>query len=215
MCIPHYPTDQYILVLQNSRGNTWADGAWIEVETENGNIALRTSLFKYSSDSLALSLYSPINLHSSWQYSNTASGTWKAYEFDDSTWTAVTLGPTCTTTATGVQYYRKTFTGLSNMASIEMQFNYRAGIVAYVNGVEVFRDNMPVGEVTQATLATGSYSNASLRGVIRAAGIAETQSVVAVELHFLRPTHREQSSSMVSFTMAPRSVRRTLATKWR
>ena len=184
MCIPHYPNDQYILVLQNSRGNTWADGAWIEVETENGNIALRTSLFKYSSDSLALSLYSPINLHSSWQYSNTASGTWKAYEFDDSTWTAVTLEPTCTTTATGVQYYRKTFTGLSNMASIEMQFNYRAGIVAYVNGVEVFRDNMPVGEVTQATLATGSYSNASLRGVIRAAGIAETQSVVAVELHF-------------------------------
>ena len=184
MCIPHYPNDQYILVLQNSRGNTWADGAWIEVETENGNIALRTSLFKYSSDSLALSLYSPINLHSSWQYSNTASGTWKAYEFDDSTWTAVTLGPTCTTTATGVQYYRKTFTGLSNMASIEMQFNYRAGIVAYVNGVEVFRDNMPAGEVTQATLATGSYSNASLRGVIRAAGIAEAQSVVAVELHF-------------------------------
>ena len=48
MCIPHYPNDQYILVLQNSRGNTWADGAWIEVETENGNIALRTSLFKYS-----------------------------------------------------------------------------------------------------------------------------------------------------------------------
>ena len=185
ICLPHYPGDQYVLALQNSRGNAWADGAWIEIETENSNIVLRTSLFKYGSESLALSLYSPITLHSSWKYTNTASGSWKELNFDDNSWTAVTLGPTCTTTATGVQYYRKTFAGLSGMASIELQFNYRAGIVAYVNGVEVYRDNMPAGEVTSATLASGSYASANLRGVIRSAAVAETeQSVVAVELHF-------------------------------
>ena len=40
------------------------------------------------------------------------------------------------------------------MAAYEVRFNYRYGIVAYVNGAEIFRDNMPSGSVTAESTAS-------------------------------------------------------------
>ena len=71
------------------------------------------------------------------------------------------------------------------MAAVITQFQYGHGIVAYINGVEIFRDNMPAGDVSQGTMASGSYATAEYHGVIRPAAVAEAaQSVLAVELHF-------------------------------
>ena len=63
--------------------------------------------------------------------------------------------------------------------------NYRYGIVAYINGVEVYRDNMPEGAVTSSTAATGSYATIDYFSIIRpGVEVSTTNSIVAIEIHF-------------------------------
>ena len=77
------------------------------------------------------------------------------------------------------------------MASIDIQFYYSHGIIAYINGIEVFRDNMPHGIINHSTLATNSYSYSSYRGIILPAFYAQfNQSVISVELHFTSVNER-------------------------
>ena len=71
------------------------------------------------------------------------------------------------TSVSGTQYFRKTFAGLANMAAYELALNYRYGIVAYINGNEIYRDNMPDGAVTSSTLASGSYTAVEFHNIIR------------------------------------------------
>ena len=57
--------------------------------------------------------------------------------------------------------------------------------VVYVNGEEVYRDNMPAGPITSSTSATGSYALASYHNVIRPGSeVSATASILAVEIHF-------------------------------
>lgn len=60
-----------------------------------------------------ISLYAPINKNAEWKYASgaQASGNWKDLNYSDASWTSITLGST-TETATGTQYFRKTFTGI-------------------------------------------------------------------------------------------------------
>ena len=71
------------------------------------------------------------------------------------------------------------------MAAYEASFNYKDGIVAYINGIEIYRDNMPSGPVSSSTAATGSYAILDYHSIIRPGSeVASTQSVLAVEIHF-------------------------------
>ena len=69
------------------------------------------------------------------------------------------------------------------MAAFELQLNYQFGVVAYINGAEVYRDNMPDGEPTSSTVATGSYSSYDYHGIIRSANEVTVSSILAVEVH--------------------------------
>ncbi|KAK8824718.1 hypothetical protein WA556_003868 [Blastocystis sp. ATCC 50177/Nand II] len=103
----------------------------------------------------------------------------------------------------GTQYFRKQFAGITDMAAYEARFNYRYGIVAYMNGVEIFRDHMPEGAVTPGTGSTGAYDAYEYHGVIRPAGEAEgTNNVLAVELHFANAG----SENAVSLSLYGRSI---------
>ena len=105
--------------------------------------------------------------------------------FSDSTWADATLG-SVTTSVSGTQYFRKQFVGLSNMAAYDVRLYYKAGVVAYINGAEVYRDNMPAGDPTAATDATGQYQDFAYRGFIRPGSeVASQQSILAVEVHFV------------------------------
>lgn len=70
---------------------------------------------------------------------------------------------------TGTQYFRKAFTGIADLAAYEFDFNYRYGIIAYVNGAEIYRDHMPAGAVTPDTASEGAFDAYEYRGVIRPA----------------------------------------------
>ena len=86
---------------------------------------------------------------------------------------------------TGVQYLRKSFAGITNMAAYELALNYRYGIAAYINGVEVYRDNLPEGTLSSSTLATGSYSTLEYHRILRpGANVASSSSLLAIEIHF-------------------------------
>ena len=90
------------------------------------------------------------------------------------------------------------------MASIDIQFKYSHGIIAYINGIEVFRDNMPHGIINHSTLATNSYSDSQYRGIILPAFYAQfNQSVVSVELHFTSVNERTiDFNSFISYQSA-------------
>lgn len=136
---------------------SWSDGAWIIIYGVNGNRVLRTIMIEKMNEYNQFSLNYPINKNEAWKYESSEHAGWKDASFNDANWTEMTLGAT-TTQASGTQYFRKSFTGLNTMAAIELQLKYSHGVVAYINGKEIYRDNMPTGEVTSATLATGSYT---------------------------------------------------------
>ena len=68
------------------------------------------------------------------------------------------------------------------------------GVIAYINGYEVYRDNMPEGDVSSTTAASGQYSEIAYRGFLRPGlEVASEQSILAVEIHFVN------TSSAVDF----------------
>ena len=86
--------------------------------------------------------------------------------------------------STGTQYFRKHFSGMSSLAAYELRVNYQYGAIFYLNGLEIYRDNMPAGDVSFTTPASASYESLAYRGVIRSASeIASVMNVLAVELH--------------------------------
>ncbi|KNB42925.1 hypothetical protein JH06_3300, partial [Blastocystis sp. subtype 4] len=182
-CLQNTPNQQYTLELYDYSSDSWTSGAWISIQGINGNVVLKTMMTEEYEEYHPLSLYSPINKGSSWKFTNSAPDAWKESSYIDSEWTTYTPGDT-SITSSGTQYYRHQFDGIPNMAAIEIQFKYKYGIVAYINGAEVFRDNMPSGTIASNTPASGSYQTVDYHGVIRSASVAQAAgAILAVEIH--------------------------------
>ena len=185
LCLTGSTNNQYKLKLLDSYGDSWVGGSYLKFEGINGNTVYKGYLTAKVSEEYDISFYYGANKNDEWKMtSGSVTGEWTQYSFPESGWSQVTLG-SVTTSASGTQYFRKTFAGLSNMAAYELGMNYRYGVVAYINGAEVYRDNMPEGPVTSSTPASGSYPLLDYRSVIRPGyEVANSQSVIAIELHF-------------------------------
>ena len=123
----------------------------------------------------------PIEKGSSWKIAlNSVSSDWKTILYDDDTWEEMSSAMV----STGTQYFRKHFAGMSSLAAYELRVNYQYGVIFYINGLEVYRDNMPSGDVSFATPASSSYESLAYRGVIRSASeVTSVVNVLAIELH--------------------------------
>ncbi len=185
-CLPRSTNSQYTLELNDSYGDSWTSGSHITFFGLYSNAFFKGYIVASRTESYSLSLYYPIHQSSEWRVkSGSAENGWTNYNFNDQTWTLATLSVT-PVQASGTQYFRKTFTGLANMAAYELALKYRYGIVIYINGGEVYRDNMPEGAIQSSTLAEGSYSILNYHNILRSgAEVSTTQSVLAIELHFL------------------------------
>jgi len=139
-----------------------------------------------------------------WRYLDDGSdqGTqWRMPEFDDSGWDSgpASLGhnnsPVTELRDTDpnfiTYYFRHTFT-LSNQASIthlDVSAQRDDGVVVYINGAEVWRDNMPTGPITFETVASSAATGAeettwySPASALAASVVSNGTNVVAVELH--------------------------------
>ena len=183
-CLEPTNNAQYTLVMKSSGSPwTWANYAWIELYGVNDNIVFAGMMTLKGVESQPFSLYSPIRKGSTWHYHTNPSERWKEASSVDASWSQVTSSSSISSLQTA--YLRKTFAGLSGMAAIDVQFLYRHGIIFYLNGDEILRDNLPSGEVTAQTPSSQSYQFLQYHGVLRSSSIAERSlNVLAVELHF-------------------------------
>ena len=182
-CLPDSLHQKYSLKMLDSGNDSWQNGGWIELIGINGNVVLKAIMVENSEEIIPFSLYSPIHVNSVWKFTNGASGNWMQPTFSDEAWTSVTLGTSTTSSSTGTQYFRKTFDGLTDMAAIDLEFKYKHGIIAYLNGVEVYRDNMPDGAITPETRCSKTYGTYDYRGTIRNGFEVAANSVFSVEVH--------------------------------
>ena len=187
ICLPSNEYNVYNITMSSTMTSPWIADGWIELYGVNGNLILKTVKATVGDESYLFSLYAPIGKGDAWKYAGSLQNGWREYSFADDSW--VDASPTIH--ASGTQYFRRRFVGAPNMASIEAQFRYSDGVVAYINGVEIYRDNMPEGEPTEGTAATKSYGTSDYRGVIRSSEVAEAaESVLAVEVHF-KTSHQD------------------------
>ncbi len=135
---------------------------------------------------------------SEWRYDDSGAdlGTaWREPGFDDAAWATGNGelgfgdGDEATVLASGnITYYaRKTFdfTG-AEPPSLDLRLKADDGAVVYLNGVEIARDNLPEGQITSSTPASGWRSGSDedfMEHIVRADPLVEGQNVLAVEIH--------------------------------
>ena len=141
-----------------------------------------------------------------WAYeeSGTNLGTaWRAPTYSDQNWsrgaaplgveesplpiplaTALNLGPTTFYFRTSFPY---TVVPVNEVADVRvsLQTLIDDGAVIYLNGTEIFRQNMPAGTIAYATNASNAVTNASLAGAfeVPAELLVDGPNVLAVEVH--------------------------------
>ena len=138
-----------------------------------------------------------------WKYWDTGTlpaASWNRADYVDTAWKsgAARLGFGADRETTAIQsghmtyYFRKTFSisSLASVGEVGMRFQRDDGVVVYLNGVEVFRDNMPAGLVGPTTPATTEVTDeqAWWRRVLPASGFQVGQNLLAVEVHQRRAT---------------------------
>ena len=149
-----------------------------------------------------------------WKYLDNGSnqGTaWRATAFNDSTWAsgAAQLGYGDGDEATVVSfggsssnkfvttYFRKSFTvsDASVVTALSLRLLRDDGAVVYLNGTEVYRNNMPIGTISNTTFASSVTEDSTFfTSSISPALLVSGTNVVAVEIH-----QSDAGSSDVSF----------------
>lgn len=160
-----------------------------------------------------------ISKGSTWKYLDNGSdqGTaWKEYAFDDSSWasgpavlgggdthitTNINLGPSGNRYIT--TYFRRTFELNSAVALKALDFSILRddGVVVYINGVEVTRQNLPEGPINYLTdtpvIISGADETTYFTGTASPLPpLIEGTNVIAVELH-----QRDGASSDLAFDL--------------
>ncbi len=156
---------------------------------------------------------------STWKYLDTGfdpGPTWKGLGYDDSAWasgaaqlgygdgdeaTVVSFGPNAAAKFP-TTWFRKTFTApaLPSDAVVRLRLLRDDGAIVHLNGVEVFRSNLPAGAVTSATLASSSVSSGAedsfYETIVAPSLLAAGTNVLAVEVH-----QQSASSGDLSFDL--------------
>lgn len=173
--------------------------------TSNGLLTLRLPDFREDAAARLVAVVPPpplIPTGAVWRYQDTGVdlGTaWREPGFDDRAWPSgpAQLGFGDGDEATVIHsnrlrittYFRRAFV-VSNAAAfgpLTLRLLRDDGAVVYLNGIEVFRSNMPTGTVTWATFATnavsGSEETTFFTATVSPAWLREGTNVLAVEVH--------------------------------
>lgn len=154
-----------------------------------------------------------------WKYLDNGSNqgnAWTAQGFNDITWatgfaelgygdgdeaSVVSYGPSSSNKYI-TTYFRKTFTvaNPSLFNSLNLQVVRDDGVVVYINGQEVWRNNMPGGTITTSTTANSAIAfgdeDAWQQATISSAFLLAGTNTIAVEIH-----QESGSSSDISFNL--------------
>jgi tartrate-resistant acid phosphatase type 5 len=125
---------------------------------------------------------------------------------DEATLVRCTAAPTCAGTETNkfiTTYFRHSFdvADPTALGPLDLALLRDDGAVVYLNGVEIFRSNMPCGAILSSTVASvaigGADESAIFHKTVRASGLVAGTNVLAVEIHQAGPT-----SSDISFDLS-------------
>jgi PKD domain/Bacterial Ig domain/Carboxypeptidase regulatory-like domain len=167
-----------------------------------------------------------ISTNATWRYLDDGSdqGTaWRSNNFNHTAWpsgagilgygqsnetTVLNFGPDPTHKFI-TYYFRRTFTvsNPTNYASYRLQVLRDDGFVAYLNGAEVWRDNMPTGAITSVTLALDqtepdSYQSRTLAPSQFIAGA----NTLAVEVHQVVGSSSDMNFDLALSGLSPSSA---------
>ncbi len=166
-----------------------------------------------------------IPLGASWRYRDLGvnqGSAWRETNYNDSAWafgpsqlgccegdemTTINIGPTGARYPT--TYFRHTFvvTNRAALTNVAVRLMRDDGGIVYLNGIEVFRSNMPDGPVTYSTLAAanvgGSDESAFFGGPIPPGLLLSETNVIAVEIHQDLPTSSDLSFSLELLANTP------------
>ncbi len=135
-----------------------------------------------------------------WRYRNAGAAppsNWADGGFDDSAWDQgpAVLGReeggegTVLTPGSGVRWFRRTFAvgAASEVTALDLDLVADDGAVVFLNGVEVLRDNLPTGPLSDTTPAagyrTGAAELAARSFSLPPAALVDGVNVLAVRLH--------------------------------
>ncbi|HUR44659.1 MAG TPA: Ig-like domain-containing protein, partial [Candidatus Saccharimonadales bacterium] len=163
-------------------------------------------------------IYTPIvSRGSTWKYldNGTDQGTtWTGTGFNDSTWgtgpavLGYGQGNEATTLSYGADpnnkyityYFRQAFS-MSNPAAFTnalLEVLRDDGVIVYLNGTEIFRDNMPAGPVTASTFAIASVEPSGyLQTNVNRSLLIAGNNIITAEIH-----QSDRTSSDVNFDLA-------------
>jgi secreted PhoX family phosphatase len=156
---------------------------------------------------------------STWKYLDNGSnqGTaWRTATFNDAAWASgaaeLGYGDNDETTVVGygsdaankhvTTYFRQQFqvTSLAGYAQLKLRLIRDDGAVVYLNGVEIFRDNLPTGAIAYTTPASATISGADestyVEAIVPKSALVAGTNTIAVEVHQDRG-----NSSDVSFKL--------------
>ena len=127
-----------------------------------------------------------------------ATNTWTAVDFDHSSWTQ-TQGGNVGKMDTNTIYLRHLFSidDIVKTPVLNVQLRFSGGAAAYINGVRVFRVNLPttIAFDTEATNTHSSYAFSQFSIPLQLKGGRNGQNVLAVELHRAKDQGTDTDSS--------------------
>ncbi len=169
----------------------------VEARDPAGNWSPPSAVLAVRTKELSTSLVTP---QTPWRYLSNGSdqpAAWREAAFDDSGWSvgdaelgygdgdeATTISPLGLTS-----YFRRTFSvaDVAQITALTLLLQRDDGAVAYLNGVEVARSNMPAGAVTATTPASSDVSGAAERTFVSLpvamSALRDGSNTLAVEVH--------------------------------
>lgn len=132
---------------------------------------------------------------------------WRGLSFNDTSWplanASLGFGNVNTTTITAgrlTYYFRKTVNfNPASFTDFKMNIRRDDGIVVYINGTEVYRNNMPSGSIAYNTKASSACSDdgASMLSIVLSGNLfLNGNNIIAAEVH-----NNSTSSSDVTFEL--------------
>lgn len=102
-------------------------------------------------------------------------------------------------------YFRKTFNVInkSSISGLELSLLRDDGAVIYINGTEIYRSNMPSGNISYTTPASIATANASAYEIktISSSSLVDGANLIAVEIH-----QNSSTNSDLSFNLKLRAL---------
>ena len=185
------PVGEYTVTMSSSSGTTWQSNSLMTISgLADGHMFVlsKTRLSIEGEDSFVLPIALPLPPASVGSFKYLADGTvpanWYTSDFSDSAWTTLDASSR-PSTSQKVKLFRATFNVASKEGAqgFELYLKARNGVLAYLNGQEIYRSYLEAGDITAETTPTGGsevYNWRRVTGLISHINAGSNTIAVAV-----------------------------------